>query len=93
MLKTRQDLHTASHEYSGLRAFSYGLCCLVQVLQQMLLGNGLAPSEQRSALARFGAAGLLGEVQELAGKLMEIAAVTEAVHEQIYSQLAADLLL
>lgn len=59
----------------------------------MLLGNGLAPSEQRIALARFGAAGLLREVQALAGQLMEIAAVTEAVHEEVYSQLAADLLL
>ena len=59
----------------------------------MLLGNGMAISEQRTALARFGAAGLLGEVQVLAGKLIDIAAVSEAVHEQVYSQLAADLLL
>ncbi len=65
----------------------------MQVLQQMLLGDGMPPGEQRSALARFGAAGLLEEVRELAGKLLEVAAVTEAVYEQIYSQLAADLLL
>ena len=65
----------------------------IQVLQSMLLGDGIAPSEQRAALARFGAVALLGDVQELATRLSDIAAVSEAVHEQIYSNLATDLLV
>lgn len=59
----------------------------------MLLGHGLGPGEQRSVLSRFGAAGLQEDVQDLAGKLADIAAVSEAVHEGVYSKLAADLLL
>lgn len=52
----------------------------------------MAPMEQHAALSRFGAAGLQAEVQKLAGKLAEIAAITEAVHEPIYSRFAEDLL-
>lgn len=64
-----------------------------QVLQQMLLGHGLGPGDQHRALGRFGAGSLQEDVQALAAKLTDIAAVTEAVYEGVYSKLASGLLL
>ena len=62
------------------------------MLQQWLLLGAMPAAELRAALARIGGVGLVSEAVELAEMLQAIAAVSEAVHDDVYARLASDLL-
>ena len=64
----------------------------LQVLQQWLLLGVMPAAELRPALARIGGGGLVTETVKLAEMLQAIAAVSEAVHDDVYARLASDLL-
>ena len=85
---------TPNHEHMKLaQALCGGLITALQILllRQPPASDCAAHEAVRRALTRCGAGGLLTEVAALAGDLGAIAAVSEAVHRDIYVQLSEDL--
>lgn len=78
----------------GYKALANGVAAALQL--SVLSSNTAASSPSKSAIAaalsRCGASSLRAEVEELSNGLCKIAAISEAVHFDVYQRLSIDLL-